>query len=149
MKVIDECESSPIALAAFVYCTALHVVPAHIRTWWEECRNKQLSLSVANFCTRHFSPLLIGRELRNVKEQASGMELEDEQMTLKVNTMANEVKVSYMVDEESMEIVVKIPSQYPLQPVEVLDIRKVGVPDAMWRAWILSIQHTIASQVCA
>ncbi|KAH9806845.1 hypothetical protein DFH28DRAFT_1160381 [Melampsora americana] len=143
---IDECESSPIALAAFVYCTALHVVPAHIRTWWEECRNKQLSLSVASFCTRHFSPLLIGRELRNVKEQASGMELEDEQMSLKVNTMANEVKVSYMVDEESMEIVVKIPSQYPLQSVEVLDIRKVGVPDAMWRAWILSIQHTIASQ---
>ncbi|EGG02107.1 uncharacterized protein MELLADRAFT_57224 [Melampsora larici-populina 98AG31] len=60
--------------------------------------------------------------------------------------MANEVKVLYMVDEESMEIVVKIPSQYPLQSVEVLDIRKVGVPDAMWRAWILSIQHTIASQ---
>lgn len=75
------------------------------------------------------------------------MALEDEQTSVKVNTMANEVKVVYVVDEESMEILVKIPVQYPLQPVEVLDIRKVGVPEAMWRAWLLSIQHTIATQV--
>ncbi|KAG0141417.1 hypothetical protein CROQUDRAFT_292850 [Cronartium quercuum f. sp. fusiforme G11] len=143
---IEESVSEPVPLAAFVYYRALQTVPSHIRTWWEECRNKQLSLSVASFSSRHFAPVLIGRELSRVKEQATTMALEDEQMTVKVNLIANEVKVTYVVDEESMEIVVKIPAQYPLQPVEVLDIRKVGIPDAMWRAWLLSIQHTIASQ---
>ncbi|KAH9450481.1 hypothetical protein Pst134EB_018017 [Puccinia striiformis f. sp. tritici] len=78
---------------------------------------------------RQFSPILISQELGKFKEPATIQLLSDENMSIKVSPVIKEVKVTYTVDEESMEIVVRIPSDYPLQPVEVLDIRKVGIPD--------------------
>jgi hypothetical protein len=142
---MESTKQKSIPLAAYVYFLALRTVPAQIRSWWEDCRNKQLSISVVSFISRQFSPILISQELGKIKEPAMLQSLTDENMAIKVSPMMKEVKVTYTVDEESMEIVIRIPSDYPLQPVEVLDIRKVGIPDTTWRAWLLVVQQSIAN----
>ncbi|KAI9622296.1 hypothetical protein H4Q26_015334 [Puccinia striiformis f. sp. tritici PST-130] len=144
-SLMESTSLKPIPLAAYVYFLALRTVPSQIRSWWEDCRNKQLSMSVVSFISRQFSPILISQELGKFKEPATIQLLSDENMSIKVSPVIKEVKVTYTVDEESMEIVVRIPSDYPLQPVEVLDIRKVGIPDTTWRAWLLVVQQSIAN----
>jgi E3 ubiquitin-protein ligase listerin len=126
-------------LASYVYYRALKAVPSLVRLWWEGCKNRQLSMAVGAFTSRHFSPVLISQELEHLK----GEDLSDENMTVKVSSAVNEVKAVYVVDDQPMEIGVRLPGDFPLQGVEVKDVRKVGVTDAQWRAWILNVQQVM------
>lgn len=107
-------------------------------------------MAVSNFTSKHFSPVLIAAELAHLRDpnDPAGKQLRDnDDFTVKVAAGANEVKAVFVVDEESMEIVVKLPAEFPLAQVEVKDVRKVGVKDSQWRAWLLAIQQVIANQV--
>ena len=52
-----------------------------------------------------------------------------------------------MVDEQKMEIGVKLPADYPLHGVEVREIQKLGVEEKRWRGWLLAVQQIVTSQV--
>lgn len=47
-----------------------------------------------------------------------------------------------------MEIAVRLPSEYPLKPVEVKDVRRVGVDERKWKAWLLAVQQVVTNRVC-
>ncbi|GAA6034281.1 hypothetical protein JCM8097_003822 [Rhodosporidiobolus ruineniae] len=147
--------SSPLTLpifAAHVYYRALQAVPSIIRTYWTSLQNLALSRSVQSFTSRNFSPLLIDDELAVLRDPASpvGKQLRDnDDFTVKVASNGSEVKVVFVVDEESMELGIKVPNEFPLAGVEVKDVRKVGVTDKQWRAWLLGMQQVITSQSAA
>ncbi|CAH7673029.1 hypothetical protein PPACK8108_LOCUS7884 [Phakopsora pachyrhizi] len=142
---LNESSLHSTALAAYLYYVSLRVVPSHIRSWWEACRNKQLSKNVAGFTSKFLSPILINHELEKVKDPDLLESLTDDKMIIKVSQVAKEVKAIYIVDDETMEIIIRIPNDYPLQPVDVLDVKKVGVSESTWRAWLLVVQQAIAN----
>lgn len=75
-------------------------------------------------------------------------ESDENQLTVKVASGAvNEVTASYLVDEQQLEIRLRIPGDWPLHRIEIRDTKKVGVDDNRWRAWILGVQQTIWAQV--
>jgi hypothetical protein len=45
-----------------------------------------------------------------------------------------------------MEIAIRLPADYPLHGVEIKDIRRVGVTEAKWRAWLLAVQQVMTSR---
>lgn len=142
-------ESLPV-LAAHVYYRALQTVPSIIRSHWTSIQNLGLSRAVHAYTSKHFSPLLISDELSALRDPSSsiGQQLRDnDDFTVKVAANASEVKVVFVVDEESMEIGIKVPNEFPLAAVEVREVRKVGVTDKQWRAWLLAMQQVITSQV--
>ena len=107
-------------------------------------------MAVSTFTSRHFSPVLIAAELSHLRDPTdpSSKALRDnEDFTVKVATGANEVKAVFVVDEQSMEIVIRIPSDFPLAGIEVRDTKKIGVSDAQWRAWLLAVQQVVTTQV--
>lgn len=134
-------------LAAHLYYRALLTVPSLIYNWVLDCKDRQLSSSIATYTSLHFSPVIIRTELAHVKSPAVTAELVDENLTIKVATVVNEVVASYLVDEHQLEIKLKIPSDWPLHKIEVKDVRRVGVEETRWRAWILAVQQTLWSQV--
>jgi hypothetical protein len=71
----------------------------------------------------------------------------DENLTIKVANAVNEVVASYLVDEHQLEIKLKIPSDWPLHKIEIKDLKRVGVDENRWRAWILAVQQIIWSHV--
>lgn len=91
--------------------------------------------------------MLIHAELAHVKSPASQAELVDESLSIKVATAVNEVIASYLVDEHQLEIKLKIPSDWPLHKIEVRDMKRVGVDENRWRAWVLAVQQIIWSHV--
>ncbi|BGO97992.1 E3 ubiquitin-protein ligase listerin [Rhodotorula toruloides] len=144
--------SSLPVLAAHVYYRALQAVPSIIRSYWSSLQNLQLSRTIQSFTSRHFSPLLISDELLALRDPSSpvGQQLRDnDDFSVKVAANASEVKVVFVVDEESMEVAVKVPSEFPLAGVEIKDVRKVGVTEKQWRAWLLAMQQVITSQSAA
>ncbi|KAI5116021.1 hypothetical protein M0805_005027, partial [Coniferiporia weirii] len=133
-------------LAAHLFYRALLNVPFLISTWWGACKDKQLSSAVASLTTKHYSPVLIASELRHVKDPIGAEELSGENWSIKVATGTGEVTASYTVDEEEMEIAVRLPQDYPLHGIEVRDVRKLGVDDKRWRGWLLAVQQIVTSQ---
>lgn len=108
-------------------------------------------MAVASMTSRHFSPVLIASELAHLRDpdDPAGKALRDnEDFTVKVAGGANEVKAVFVIDEQNMEILIKLPNEFPLVGVEVKDIRKVGVSDSQWRAWLLAVQQVVSAQVC-
>ena len=144
--MLDEVSLTTGLLAAYTYYRSLQAIPSLIREWWETCKNLQLSSNVAAFTIKHFSPILIVGELAHLRN-GGDERLRDENMTVKIATGANEIKAVYVVDEQAMEIAIRLPPEYPLHGVEIRDVRKVGIPEAKWRAWILAMQQVITMQV--
>ncbi|GAA5836983.1 hypothetical protein JCM11251_004464 [Rhodosporidiobolus azoricus] len=147
--------SSPLTLpvfAAHVYYRALQAVPSIIRSYWSSLQNLALSRTLQSFTSRNFSPLLISDELSVLRDPSTsiGRQLRDnDDFTVKVAANGSEVKVTFVVDEESMELGIKVPTEFPLAGVEVRDVRKVGVTDKQWRAWLLGMQQVITGQSAA
>ncbi|GAA5853357.1 hypothetical protein JCM5353_007763 [Sporobolomyces roseus] len=153
LEVVEQLDTLTLPVfAAHVYYRSLQAVPSLIRTYWASLQNLQLSRTIQGFTSRNFSPLLIASELWSLRDPASetGKQLRDnDDFTVKVAAGANEVKCVFIVDEEAMEIGVKVPNEFPLVGVEVKDVRKVGVTDKQWRAWLLAMQQVISTQSAA
>ena len=148
-------------LAAHLYYTCLGNVPSLVRIWWTECKLRQLSISVESLTERYFSPLLSSRELSSLAkaQQApapggqaaaaaalSGVADELSELQIKTSKVASEVSASFQIDEATMEIVIRLPSNFPLRQVEVEGLQRVGVKEARWRAWLLAVAGVIAAQ---
>jgi len=141
----DDTSSKLHCFAANVYYKALQTIPSLIKAEWESYKNKQLSTAVSTFTARYFSPILIENELESVQKEMSAGLSNDENMVVKVLPSVSEVKATYLVDEHPMEISIRVPPEFPLAAVEVREGKKVGVPEATWRAWLLNIQLVISS----
>ena len=71
----------------------------------------------------------------------------DNDFTVKALRAANEVSATYRVDEQNMQIAIKLPSNFPLRQIDVEGVQKVGVSDKQWRGWMFSVAAVIGSQV--
>jgi hypothetical protein len=137
-------------LMAHVYYRALLTIPSLIYSWVLDCKDRQLTNTVTTYTSTYFSPVLIKTELEHVKTSAASGELVDEKMSVKVVSTSGaggEVMASYLVDEHQLEIRIRIPSDWPLHRVEVKDVKRVGVDENRWRAWVLGVQQTIWAHV--
>jgi hypothetical protein len=137
-------------LAAHVYFRALRAIPSLIRTWFTDCKDRQLTTAISNYTALYFSPILVASELSHLRDNSeiNGREkLEDDVFTVKISPAVSEVSVVYTVDEQAMEIAVRMPAEYPLKLVDVRDVRRVGVTEDKWRGWLFAVQQIITTQV--
>ncbi|CED83880.1 Predicted E3 ubiquitin ligase [Phaffia rhodozyma] len=140
---------TPYASALFgahLFYQALIVAPSLIRNWWSDQKDRQLSMAVSTFTSRFFSPVVIDHELSTLRDPDSMADLQDGDLTVKILPAVNEVNASYVVDEQPMEITVRLPSDYPLHGVEVRDVRRVGVDERKWKAWLLAVQQVVTTR---
>ncbi|KAG7441328.1 uncharacterized protein BT62DRAFT_937246 [Guyanagaster necrorhizus] len=130
-------------LAAYLYYRALLNVPSLIHSWILDCKDRQLSSTIVSYTSAHFSPAIIRTELVHVKSSEAATELEDDTFKIKVAPNVNEVVASYLVDEHQLEMKLRIPTDWPLHKIEVKDMKRIGVDEKRWRAWMLGVQQTI------
>lgn len=72
------------------------------------------------------------------------------QMTIRVSPRAREVTASYPIDDQTMSIRIALPPSYPLHPVVVTTVHRVGVDERKWSAWLntstIAINFSSSSQ---
>ncbi|KAK9367200.1 hypothetical protein V1509DRAFT_627282 [Lipomyces kononenkoae] len=147
-EVLDSPEQDLQWLLVHIYYQLLRHVPSIVRKWWAEIRNRQLSLAVESFTQKYFSPILIDAELQSVQAKWAETETEadDENMQVKVSRVTHEVAAVYSIDEQTMEMIIRVPTNFPLHDVHVDGVKRVGVKENQWRAWLLASQAVITSQ---
>jgi hypothetical protein len=70
-------------------------------------------------------------------------------MTVKVEQISNSMRIvaAYSIEQVLLELIVHVPSCFPLKKLRIVGGRRVGVTEAQWRQWILSSHSLIAAQV--
>lgn len=144
-----------VPLASHVYYRTLVTIPSAMRQYYESLKDRQLSLALLQFTARHYSSVIIGHEFAALKEPAALSTLTEEGLNVRVATgggsgvagaSSAEAIASYVVDEQPMEIGIRLPAEFPLKGVEIRDLKRVGVPENKWRGWLMSVQQTITSR---
>jgi len=140
-------DQTEIALSTHVFYRALENVPQLVRNWYEACKDRQLAISFISVVTRHISPVLIEHEFAVIREPGVLKTLEDDSLTVRVLSASAEITARYTIDEQPMEIVIKLPQEYPLRNVEVKEVNRVGVTEGKWRGWMMNVQQLVMSRV--
>ncbi|RSH88769.1 hypothetical protein EHS25_002997 [Saitozyma podzolica] len=143
-------------LASHVFYRTLVTLPSVMRTYYEGLKDRQLSMSMLAFTARHYSPVIIAHEFSALRQPSAMAQLTEEGLNVRIAqgggaTVAAgggsaEAIASYVVDEQPMEIGIRLPAEFPLKGVDVRDLRRVGVPENKWRGWLMSIQQTVTSR---
>lgn len=145
-----------VPLGSHLFYRTLVTIPSAMRTYYESLKDRQLSLSLVAFVSRHFSPVIIAHEFSALREPGAMATLTEEGLNVRIaqgggatvaGAGAAEAIASYVVDEQPMEIGIRLPAEFPLKGVDVRDLRRVGVPENKWRGWLMSVQQTITSRV--
>lgn len=71
----------------------------------------------------------------------------DDVFSVSVSKSSNEIVATYKTDETGMDLVIRLPSSYPLKPVDVECIGSLGISDVLQRKWLLSMISFVRNQV--
>ncbi|QRW10625.1 E3 ubiquitin-protein ligase listerin [Ceratobasidium sp. AG-Ba] len=140
----DSLPSSMNVMAAHIYYKALRSIPGLIRSWWSECQDKQLASSLAAYTKANFSPVIIKQELSQFRSLAASAteSLNDDTFSVKVAPSVNEISAVYSVDDQTLEIAIRLPPEFPLRAAEVRDVRGISGMENRKRAWVFGVQQT-------
>jgi hypothetical protein len=133
-----------------LYYQALTYIPSLVKTWWLDCKSKQTRIAVESWTERHFSPLVIDETLDGVAKWGDEQEPpadDEKELVVKVSKKSREVYAGYEVDEMQMQIVIRLPSAYPLEGVKVEGINRVAASEKKWQSWLIITQGAITFSV--
>ncbi|KAK6342555.1 hypothetical protein TWF718_007959 [Orbilia javanica] len=132
-------------LMIYVYYLSLRYSPSLVKTWFSDSNN-QVKDNVLPFTDKFISPLLVDLEFKEVEKWLDGTDERPEGLAIKISRTAREITVTYEVDETTMEMMVKLPTSFPIQLVEVKGVKRVAVSEKQWKTWLLACQAVIALQ---
>ncbi|KAJ2709490.1 hypothetical protein H4R19_004223, partial [Coemansia spiralis] len=133
---------------------ALHVVaglarafPATLRAWWAGLPQAQRATGAAaeQFVVRHLSSPVAAAEMARVRTPDGALARVLEEYTdAHVRAGARQATITYDVDDTTLELAIRLPAAYPLAPAVLDAVRRVAVPEARWRAWVVAAQAQMA-----
>lgn len=129
-------------LACAVFGLMLCILPAYVRVWFGNIRNRSTINAVESFTRVWCSPPLITNELSQINKA----NYSDENFSVVVNKSANEVVATYKKDETGMDLVIRLPESYPLKLVIVNCTRSLGISEAKQRKWEMSMMSFVQNQ---
>ncbi len=144
-----------------MYKHGLKAIPAMIRDWWN-IQPKRVADQVDKYTTKYVSPVLLEDEIRQINRlslsgaaqllasiEAINLNSDsDEESTIKIKGMLStrEVVSMYSMKDLNMELVIKLPVNYPLGIVQVSSIKRLGVSENQWRNWLLQLTTYLTHQ---
>ncbi|XP_074957449.1 E3 ubiquitin-protein ligase listerin isoform X1 [Phalacrocorax aristotelis] len=128
-------------LACSVYHITLKDLPAMVRLWWNSCEKRVFSV-VDKFTSKYVSSVLSSQEISSVQTSTQLFN----GMTVKARSVAREVIATYSVDDIFIELIIQLPSNYPLGSITVESGKRVGVAVQQWRNWMLQLSTYLTHQ---
>ncbi|XP_050216478.1 E3 ubiquitin-protein ligase listerin [Mercurialis annua] len=130
------------SLSGALFGIMLCVLPAYVRGWFTDLRDRSTSLLIETFTKTWCSPPLIVNELSQIKTA----NFADENFSVSVSKSANEVVATYTKDETGMDLVIRLPASYPLRHVDVECMRSLGISEVKQRKWLMSMMMFVRNQ---
>ncbi|EJS44195.1 YMR247C [Saccharomyces arboricola H-6] len=137
--VFEECKK----LLGYILYQLFNNVGSLTSTWWLNIKDRSWQNDIEKFVSQFISPILINNEFDEINSKMDRLTSSDDALTIKLNNITNEVKASYLIDEQKLEISFKLPKNYPLTNIQVTGVSRVGISEQKWKQWIMSTQHVI------
>ncbi|KAM6314161.1 E3 ubiquitin-protein ligase listerin isoform 2-T2 [Podargus strigoides] len=128
-------------LACSVYHITLKDLPAMVRLWWNSCEKRVFNV-VDKFTSKYVSSVLSSQEISSVQTSTQLFN----GMTVKARSAAREVIATYSIDDIFIELIIQLPSNYPLGSITVESGKRVGVAVQQWRNWMLQLSTYLTHQ---
>lgn len=128
-----------------VMFNSLRCMPSLVRRWYEEEIKRHSTPKFVELVNKYMSPLLIRLSLEAVQADRR----QHENMVVRTRPVVGEVVAIYTLDTMVMELVVTLPNGYPLKNIDITCGKRLGVPEAQWRKWLLQMRTIISAQVCS
>eukprot|EP00980_Cylindrotheca_fusiformis_P005876 scaffold1233_cov111-Cylindrotheca_fusiformis.AAC.2 len=128
-------------LAALTIFNTIEVFPMIAKNWWEMVCPNYATQAVREFVESTVSPEILRRELERMKQTLSFGE-----MNVKGSLMSREVAATYVQDEFTLSVVIKMPDSFPFRRAEVDCSKTYGVPESRWKRWALQITQMLNNQ---
>ncbi|ORX49998.1 hypothetical protein BCR36DRAFT_583608 [Piromyces finnis] len=145
VETFEPNEISICVLSTHLYWKALKNISSLVRTWWNEIKNRQLSIAFEQYTKKYITPLLVANEMNSVIDSDRS---QYENLVIKANKSRNEIIAQYVIpsEESYLDIIIRIPPDYPLKQVHIDGGQKTGVQESRWRSWLLSSSAVMVAQ---
>jgi hypothetical protein len=148
---IDLADSEPAErdmnwLLIHLFYLILKYVPGLFKMWYLDCPSKQTKNAIQVWMQRFFSPLIIADALDEVIEWSVKQEQGDsdtQEIVVKVSKNSGEITAGYPVDDDAATISLHVPKSYPLDPVDVVSVKRVAVREDKWQSWLKATKAVI------
>ncbi|KAL2164989.1 hypothetical protein VTH06DRAFT_285 [Thermothelomyces fergusii] len=148
---IDLADSEPAErdmnwLLVHLFYQILKYIPGLFKMWYLDCSSKQTKNTIQSWMERFFSPLIIADALDEVVQWSSSQEAGDgdtEEIVVKVSKASREITAGYPVDDDAATISLRVPPSYPLDPVDVVSVKRVAVKEDKWQSWLKATKAVI------
>ena len=132
-----------------LYYQCLKYTPNLVKIWWMDCKSKQTRIAVESWTERYFSPLIISDAIGDVLKWAEEQEYtsEDEKELIVKVSKKSEVLAGYEVDDMMMQMLIRLPANFPLEGVKVDSVNRVAVTEKKWKSWLMITQGVITFSV--
>ncbi|KAL3942984.1 MAG: hypothetical protein SGARI_000091 [Bacillariaceae sp.] len=137
----DDASFALSKLASLVIFRSVEVYPTLSKSWWEMNCPAKLSSAVQDFVETEVSPRVLKSSLKSIQYATA---FGDMQVTGSSTT--REVTATYVQDDFTLSVVIKIPPSFPFRRAEVDCSKTLGVPAAKSRRWSLIIAQMINNQ---
>ncbi|XP_006899467.1 PREDICTED: E3 ubiquitin-protein ligase listerin [Elephantulus edwardii] len=128
-------------LACSVYHMTLKDLPAMVRLWWNSSEKRIFNI-VDRFTSKYVSNVLSFQEISSVQ---TSTQLFDG-MTVKARATTREVMATYSIEDIVIELIIQLPSNYPLGSITVESGKRIGVAVQQWRNWMLQLSTYLTHQ---
>ncbi|KAK4125765.1 hypothetical protein N657DRAFT_277799 [Parathielavia appendiculata] len=154
---IDLADSEPAErdmnwLLIHLFYLILKYIPGLFKMWYLDCPSKQTKNTIQVWMERFFSPLIIADALDEVVEWSSKQEQGDadtQEIVVKVSKNSREITAGYPVDDDAATISLHVPKSYPLEPVDVVSVKRVAVKEDKWQSWLKATKAVIMFGNCS
>ncbi|CAD0107320.1 unnamed protein product, partial [Aureobasidium uvarum] len=132
-------------LLAHLYYQSLMHVPSLTKTQFLAIKSRQTGLAVESWTAKYIAPMIVSASLDSVSQWADVVknDPEYEGWSTKVSPRSREVHFSYLVDEQTMSIVIRLPETYPLASARVEGLNRVAADERKWQSWLRNCQGVI------
>ncbi|XP_019585436.2 E3 ubiquitin-protein ligase listerin [Rhinolophus sinicus] len=128
-------------LACSVYHMTLKDLPAMVRLWWNSSEKRVFNI-VDRFTSKYVSNVLSFQEISSVQTSTQLFN----GMTVKARATTREVMATYSIEDIVIELIIQLPSNYPLGSITVESGKRVGVAVQQWRNWMLQLSTYLTHQ---
>ncbi|CAF1613096.1 unnamed protein product, partial [Didymodactylos carnosus] len=134
-------------LACSIYIQCLSLIPALVREWYHK-QTKRVRDAVDKVTQKYVSPTLIQRELETVTLSSTSSSMttssgEAGSVTIKKHSQTREITAIYAIETSRVEIVIKLPINFPLVVANIECTHHVGFSKEQWNKWMLQLKTNL------
>ena len=141
-EIIEESPMISVTkLAARVVFRSVEVFPTLSKNWWDSSCPKYLTTAVREFVEKQVSPDILKTAIKTIQNATAFGE-----MNVQGGSVTREVNATYVQDDFTLSVLIKLPLSYPFRRAEVDCSKTLGVPSHRWKRWSLQITQMLNNQ---